>query len=122
MISKTAPQVKKRPHGITMIALYNCISGIYIIFPVILLALMKVLGDNVSFNNIPVTLLGFVNILLFWGLWKKKPWAIWSTISVQVVALFYIWFWGPQSISPDGNGKIVYSIIPIIILVYLSFI
>jgi hypothetical protein len=125
MISKTVPQVKKRPRGITIIALYNCLSGICTTtLLVIIIISLTSSGNNVSFD-ITTTLWGiwgFVNILLFWGLWNKRPWAIWSTISVQLVVLSYIWFWGPRGISADASVQIVYSIIPSIILFYLSFV
>lgn len=108
MIQETAG--RKRPLGITIIAILLAIGGILgIISGITALAV----SPTLAIINL---VLGVAELVLAWGLWTLQRWAFWATVVVEALLLLY----GVYVIVQGGIASgIVSVVIAAIILIYL---
>jgi hypothetical protein len=114
--------IRKRPLGITIIAILLFIS-----------AVIEILGGITSVIGAPPTrtisdvllgwfplILGIIELVLAWGLWTLKPWAYWGTLVVEILIILNHFF-GFLSLPRTHSALAVISggIVSIIIVIYL---
>lgn len=100
---------RRRPLGVTIIAILVAIGAIFEIIAG--LALLVIFPPLAIFALI----VGVVSLFVAWGLWTLKPWAFWLVVIVEVIHLI-------QAILSMARGQgtgIGDLVIPIIILLYL---
>jgi uncharacterized membrane protein HdeD (DUF308 family) len=122
MQQKVARTMRKRPLGITIIAILLFIS-----------AVIEILGGISSVLGTPLTgtisdvllgwfplVMGVIELVLARGLWTIKPWAYWGTLVVEIVNIL-IHFYGFLGLPPTHSALAVVSggIISILIVLYL---
>ena len=80
---------RKRPLGITIIAILLLISAVIEIIG----GISSVIGtppastlSGVLLGWFPLVL-GVIELVLAWGLWTLKPWAYWGTLVVEIVII-----------------------------------
>ena len=122
MRQELAGTTRKRPLGITIIAILLFISAIIEIIG----GLSSVIGtpptgtaSDVLLGWFPLVL-GVIEFLLAWGLWTLKPWAYWGTLGVEIVIIL-VHFFGFLGLPPAHSALAVISggIVSIIIVIYL---
>src|SRR6266480_8149719 len=117
---------RKRPGGVTLVAVLVCIQGIFRILVAILFLLGALLGGwalttaSVAVGVIAgvlAVILGLLTLFFAWGLWTLKRWAYWATVIVEIISLLNSVLAFTQ---PHANfwSAAVGMIIPIVILVY----
>jgi len=114
--------VRKRPLGITLIAILLFISAVIEIIG----GLSSVIGTTPTGTLSDVLLgwfplaLGVIELVLAWGLWTLKPWAYWGTLVVEIVNIL-IHFFGFLGLPRSHSALAVISggIVSIIIVIYL---
>ena len=114
--------VRKRPLGITLIAILLFISAVIEIIG----GLSSVIGTTPSGTLSDVLLgwfplaLGVIELVLAWGLWTLKPWAYWGTLVAEIVIIL-IHFFGLLGLPRTHSALAVISggIVSIIIVIYL---
>ncbi len=114
--------MRKRPLGITIIAILLFISAVIEIIG----GISSVIGStptgtlsNVLLGWFPLVL-GVIELVLAWGLWTLKPWAYWGTLVVEIVIIL-IHFFGFLGLPRTHSALAVISggIVSIIIVIYL---
>ena len=114
--------MRKRPLGITIIAILLFISAVIEIIG----GISSVIGStptgtlsNVLLGWFPLVL-GVIELVLAWGLWTLKPWAYWGTLVVEIVNIL-IHFFGFLGLPRTHSALAVISggIVSIIIVIYL---
>jgi hypothetical protein len=118
-----------RPSGITIIAVLLAISGLLGIVAFISLLLTTGPAALSTASSVPrvgqfalttLVLLGvsFLNIVVAWGLWTLKPWALTTTILLQVITVIN------AAWDATGNGTgttLINAAISGFILLYLIY-
>ncbi len=114
--------MRKRPLGITIIAILLFIS-----------AIIEIIGGISSVNGTIPTgslssvllgwfplILGIIELVLAWGLWTLKSWAYWGTLVVEIVNIL-VHFFGFLGLPRTHSALAVISggIVSIIIVIYL---
>src|SRR5207249_5103171 len=86
--------IRKRPLGITLIAILLFISAVIEIIG----GLSSVIGtpptgtlSDVLLGWFPL-ILGVIELVLAWGLWTLKPWAYWGTLLAEIVIILIHFF------------------------------
>ena len=114
--------MRKRPLGITIIAILLFISAIIEIIG----GISSVIGTTPTGTMSDVLLgwfplaMGVIELVLAWGLWTLKPWAYWGTLVVEIVNIL-IHFFGFLGLPRTHSALAVISggIVSIIIVIYL---
>ena len=114
--------VRKRPLGITLIAILLFISAVIEIIG----GLSSVIGTTPTGTLSDVLLgwfplaLGVIELVLAWGLWTLKPWAYWGTLVAEIVIIL-VHFFGFLGLPRTHSALAVISggIVSIIIVIYL---
>jgi uncharacterized membrane protein (DUF2068 family) len=101
---------RSRPLGITIISIIMAIYGILAIIGGLFL-----LSGSATFGVITL-ILGVLEVALAWGLWSLQPWAFWTAVVLEVLALINGIFAFTQSNATSGVLGIV---IALAILIYL---
>jgi hypothetical protein len=113
---------RKRPFGITIIAILLFISAIIEIIG----GISSVIGSpptgtvsDVLLGWFPL-ILGVIELVLAWGLWTLKPWAYWGTLVVEILIILNHFF-GFLGLPRTHSALAVISggIVSIIIVIYL---
>jgi len=113
---------RKRPLGITIIAILLFISAVIELFG----GISSVLGSpptgtisDVLLGWFPLVM-GVIELVLAWGLWTLKPWAYWGTLVVEIVPAL-IHFFGFLGLPRSHSALAVVSggIVSILIVLYL---
>jgi uncharacterized membrane protein HdeD (DUF308 family) len=114
--------IRKRPLGITIIAILMFIS-----------AVIEIIGGITSVLGTPMTgtisdvlvgwlplIIGVIELVLAWGLWTLKSWAYWGTLILEIVNIL-IHFFGFLGLPRTHSALAVVSggIVSIIIVIYL---
>ena len=113
---------RKRPLGITIIAILLLISAVIEIIG----GISSVIGSPPTGSLSDVLLgwfplvLGVIELVLAWGLWTLKPWAYWGTLVVEIVIIL-VHFFGFLGLPRTHSALAVISggIVSIIIVIYL---
>ena len=114
--------MRKRPLGITLIAILLFISAVIEIIG----GISSVIGTTPTGTISDVLLgwfplaMGVIELVLAWGLWTLKPWAYWGTLVVEIVNIL-IHFFGFLGLPRTHSALAVISggIVSIIIVIYL---
>jgi uncharacterized membrane protein (DUF2068 family) len=125
---------RKRPTGVTIIAVLLGIEGILeIIIGILILTTSFLISHRVTVNGHTVVatavnvvggllggiplIVGIITLIFTWGLWMLKRWAFWATI---VIAALNIVVALPELFQTHPNifSFIIRIIVPIIILLY----
>lgn len=111
---------RKRPVGITLITLLLCIQGV--------LAMVVAFVSLSIITRIPFVIIvfiisvviGFVCLVLAWGLWTLKSWAFGATVAVQIFSIVYTLL-NVVLMPPKNtfNATLENLLFPVIILLYL---
>ena len=122
MRQEVTATMRKRPFGITLIAILLFISAIIEIIG----GLSSVIGtpptgtaSDVLLGWFPL-ILGVIELVLAWGLWTIKPWAYWGTLVAEIVIIL-VHFFGFLGLPRTHSALAVISggIVSIIIVIYL---
>ena len=107
---------RSRPLGITIIAIILAIQGILGIIGGILLLAGSGGSGPLVLAAIITLVLGVLYLILAWGLWTLQPWAFWTTVVLEVIALINgIFALGQHNAGPGIIG----IVIALIVLIYL---
>ena len=122
MQQESTGMARKRPLGITIIAILLFIS-----------AVIEIIGGISSVTGAPATgtisdvllgwfplILGVIELVLAWGLWTLKPWAYWATLVVEIIIILSHFF-GFLGLPRTHSALAIISggIVSIIIVIYL---
>ena len=111
---------RKRPFGITIIAILLFISAIvqiiFGIFALLGLTLASPLA-GLLIGWIPLAI-GILSFIFAWGLWTLKPWAYWATVILEIVDIAINLFGLGQPRHSIG-GIFSGGLISLIILIYM---
>ena len=107
------PMARRRPLGITIIAIIVAIYGILSIIGGIAL-----LSASATAAIIAIVL-GVLQLILAWGLWTLQRWAFWATVVIEVLAVIngILALTGHSTAGPAPG--IIGIIIALIVLIYL---
>ncbi len=111
---------RKRPFGVTIIAILLFISAILqIIFGIFILTGITLVSPlaGLLIGWIPLAL-GIVSFIFAWGLWTLKPWAYWATVILEIVNIAINLFGLGQPRHSIG-GIFSGGLISLIILIYM---
>ena len=127
---------RRRPLGVSIIAVLVAIQGIFFLILGILALVAVIVAANsagTTVNGYAITgatlsivagvlagvflVVGLVSLLFAWGLWTLKRWAFWATVIIEIISLLNSVLAFTQ---PHANfwSAVVGMIIPIVILVY----
>ena len=136
MQNATMEAPRRRPLGVSIIAVLLAIQGIFFLILGILALVAVIVAANsagTTVNGYAITgatvsaiagvlagiflVVGLVSLLFAWGLWTLKRWAFWATVIIEIISLINSVFAFTQ---PHANfwSAAVGMIIPIVILVY----
>ena len=137
MANTTMETPRRRPLGVSIIAVLEAIGGIF--FLVLgLLALVAVIAAANSagatiVNGYTITgavvsavagvlagvflVVGLLSLLFAWGLWTLKRWAFWATVIIQVISLANSVIAFTQA-NANFGAIVGGMIVPIVILLY----
>ncbi len=118
---------RRRPLGVTIIAILAIIVGIIAVIGGILgflgiglagAQIPKVIDAAAIVALILLLIFGVANLVVGWGLWTLKAWAFWITVMVELLTIAdHIFGWLVHRI---GLGSLIADIvIPVIIVVYM---
>jgi len=118
---------RRRPVGVTIIAVLDIIVGLLVLIG----AILGFLGLGLAGEHIPrvidavagialgvALILGIAALVIGWGLWTLKRWAFWATVVLEILTIadhLLAWFTHHISIA----SLIANIVIPVIIVVYL---
>ena len=113
------PPARKRPFGITVIALLLGVQGVLVM--VLTLVIFSIA------RHIPLAIVGFiisvligvVFLALAWGWWTLKPWAFGAMVAVQILSLVYPLFNFVVMLPKITFSTIGNLIFPVLVLIYL---
>ncbi|GHO91233.1 hypothetical protein KSF_012810 [Reticulibacter mediterranei] len=134
MQNTTIESPRKRPTGVTIIAILLGIEGILaIIFGILILTTSFLISHRVTVNGHAVVatavnvvggflggfplIIGILSLIFTWGLWMLKRWAFWATIVIAALNIVIVL---PELFQAHPNifSFIIRVIVPIIILLY----
>ena len=111
---------RKRPPGITLIALLLCIQGVLEVVLALVLLLIMTRIPWAVFGFIISAFIGLVCLALARGLWTLKPWAFGATVALQILSIIYPLFnfvlMLPKNTLITTVGNLIF---PVAILIYL---
>lgn len=117
---------RKRPSGITLIAILLCIQGAFRLLAAIFFILGSFLaGWTLSTHSVVagvisgvlIAILGLVELFFAWGLWTLKRWAYWGTLILMALDILGSVF--EFELPLTGIGEIFGGvIIPVVVLIY----
>src|SRR5438876_2667713 len=94
MQQEVTARMRKRPLGITIIAILLFISAVIEIIG----GISSVIGttppgtiSDVLLGWFPLVL-GVIDLVLAWGLWTRKPWAYWGTLGAEILIILIHFF------------------------------
>ncbi len=117
MNNMTMDSLRRRPLGITIIAVLVAISGIF----TIIISLLALFAVRISALGVGLLIfaiiLGVIDLILAYGLWTLKKWAFWATAILEAISLV-------SAIIGIASGnrtssQITSLVFAVIILVYL---
>ena len=122
MQQESVGTIRKRPLGITIIAILLFISAVIEIIG----GISSVRGTTPTGTVSDVLLgwfplaIGVIALILAWGLWTLKSWAYWGTLIAEIV-LILVHFFGFLGLPRTHSALAVISggIVSIIIVLYL---
>ncbi len=117
---------RKRPGGVTLVAVLVCIQGIFRVFIAFLFLMGALLGGWALTTSsvivgliagILVAIVGLVTLYFAWGLWTLKRWAYWATVILMAIDLLGSVFEFTQPITGVWTvwGGVI---IPVAVLIY----
>lgn len=126
-MSEAMQAPRRRPLGVTIIALLDIITGLIALVG----GILGFLGLGLVGERIPVIvdavagvalviaiLIAVASLVLGWGLWTLKPWAFWATVIVEVLTIAdHLLGWLTHHLGTTSS--ITEIVIPVIIIVYL---
>ena len=136
MQNATMEAPRRRPLGVSIIAVLVAIQGIFFLILGILALVAVIVAANsagTTVNGYAITgatvsaiagvlagiflVVGLVSLLFAWGLWTLKRWAFWATVIIEIISLINSVLAFTQ---PHANfwSAAVGMIIPVVILVY----
>jgi len=117
MQNATMEAPRRRPLGVSIIAVLVAIQGIFFLILGILALVAVIVAANsagTTVNGYAITgatvsaiagvlagiflVVGLVSLLFAWGLWTLKRWAFWATVIIEIISL-----WSHSS-SPGDCG------------------
>ena len=128
---------RRRPTGVTIIAVLSAIEGILvIIFGILILTTSLLISHKVIVNGHTITgtainviggilgalpiIVGILTLIFTWGLWMLKRWAFWITVAIAILNILIALPAIFQS-PPNILSFVLRIIIPVIILLYFLF-
>jgi uncharacterized membrane protein (DUF2068 family) len=131
---------RRRPLGVSIIAILEAIEGIFFLVLAILALVAVIAAANSAgatiVNGYTITgavvsavagvlagvflVVGLLSLLFAWGLWTLKRWAFWATVIIQVISLANSVIAFTQANANIG-AIVVGMILPIVILLYFLF-
>ena len=111
---------RKRPLGISIIAVLLFISAVVEIFFGVIVLVSSIFANLLAallIGWIPLAI-GIVSFILAWGLWTLKPWAYWATVILEVVNIV-IHLFSLGQVNHSFGDIFGGGIISLIILTYL---
>ncbi len=140
MQNMTMDKPRRRPGGVTIIAVLLGIEGILeVIAGILLLTAFLFISHRVTVHghttvatviNVlggilggPPLIIGILTLIFTWGLWMLKRWAYWTTIVIAVLNILVALPPLFQSYSniPSFVFRLIILIVPIVILLYFLF-
>ena len=136
MQNATMEAPRRRPLGVSIIAVLEAIQGIFFLILGILALVGVIAAANsagTTVNGYAITgatlsivagvlsgiflVVGLVSLLFAWGLWTLKRWAFWATVIIEIISLAnsVFAFFQPH---PNFWSSVTGMVIPIVILVY----
>ncbi|TMC22352.1 MAG: DUF2127 domain-containing protein [Chloroflexi bacterium] len=124
---------RKRPTGVTIIAVLLAIGGIFALLGALLgffgIGLLGVKIAGISGGIVTgigvllgaiALLIALIPLILSWGLWTLQTWAFWTTVIVESLSIVYtVLSWlQDRTTVPSLIGSLI---IPVIILAYFLF-
>jgi len=117
---------RKRPTGVTAIAVLLCIQGIFRVLVAVFFLFGALLGGWALtassvvvgvITGILAAIVGLVTLYFAWGLWTLKRWAYWATVILMVLDLLGSVFEFTQPITGIWTiwGGVI---IPAVVLIY----
>jgi uncharacterized membrane protein (DUF2068 family) len=111
---------RRRPLGITIIAILLGIQGVIAVL-LALLSLSVVARNGLILVGVVIALIvGLVCLALAWGLWTLKRWAFGATVAVQILtiilALINFFAMLPRNTFSTTLSNIIF---PVVVLIYL---
>ncbi len=118
---------RRRPVGVTIIAVLDIIVGVI----ALLGGILGFLGLGLVWGRLPTIIdaaggvllgiaiiLGLVALFVGWGLWTLRPWAYWATVILEILTIVdHLFGWLAHHLS---TASLIGNIfIPVIIVVYL---
>ena len=118
---------RRRPLGVTIIAVLDIIAGVI----ALLGGILGFVGIGLAGERLPgvvdavagialvlAIIFGLAALVLGWGLWTLKPWAYWATVVLQILTIAdHLLGWFAHHLSTAS--LVADIIIPVIIVVYL---
>jgi hypothetical protein len=117
---------RRRPGGVTLVAVLVCIQGIFRLLVAVFFLLGALLGGwALTTSSVGVgiiagifaVIVGLVTLFFAWGLWTLKRWAYWATVILMVIDLLGSVFEFTQPITGVWTiwGGVI---IPVVVLIY----
>lgn len=118
---------RRRPLGVTIIAVLDIVVGLI----ALLGGILGFLGLGLAGGRLPTVLdaiggvllgiaiiIGLVSLFVGWGLWTLRPWAYWTTVVLEIITIVdHLLGWLAHRLS---TASLISDIlIPVIIVVYL---
>ena len=118
---------RRRPLGVTIIAVLDIIVGLIALIG----GILGFLGLGLAGGRLPTVIdaigsvvlviaiiLGLVALFVGWGLWTLRPWAFWTTVVLEILTIVdHLFGWLAHRLSTAS--LIADILIPVIIVVYL---
>ncbi len=113
-----ARMTRSRPTGVTILAVLELLGGLAgLAGGAALLGLGGVMASGLALALGAVSMVvGIFNLLLFWGLWTLKPWALQLAMIFSLVGMVM----GGVSVAMGNYGGIVSILFSLLILYYLT--
>jgi len=111
---------RRRPLGITIIALLLAIEGIGALILALLSIAVAFSTPIALIGTVISVLIGLISLALAYGLWTLQPWAFGATVAVEIFTIVFALcnFVGmlPKNTLATTIGDLIF---PVVILIYL---
>ncbi len=87
MDNMTMNAPRRRPLGITIIAVLTALSGILAVIGALTVLFAVGSGAIGIVLVVFALIIGIANLVLAYGLWTLKPWAFWATVILEAIGL-----------------------------------
>ncbi len=114
--SRTADRVRRRPLGVTILAI-----GTILLSSLCLLIVLANMGLGSTPGMLVFACWGVLHVVAGWGLWKLRNWARW--IEITIITMYFIVegaLWMPSPRPSERNFGIALSIVGVLLVWYLS--